>query len=63
MTTEGTPIPRTALIQPPEAYRTPAETAALPDKKDIENSEWVKKQLYRDTDNRPAALQTAPRGR
>ncbi|MEM9223894.1 MAG: hypothetical protein AAGB11_16055 [Pseudomonadota bacterium] len=44
---DGKPAPRKYLIQPPEEYRTPAATAALPDESDIENSEWIDKQLYR----------------
>ncbi len=47
LTEEGGAAPRKYLIQPPDEYRTPAETAALPDEGDIENSEWIKKQLYR----------------
>lgn len=48
LTGEGVAAPRKYLIQPPDEYRTPASTAALPEKGDIENSEWLKKQLYRD---------------
>ena len=44
---DGTAAPRTSLIQPPTAYRTPSETAALPEKRDIENSEWMKKEMYK----------------
>jgi len=46
ITADGKAAPRKYLIQPPEEYRAPAQTAALPEKGDIENSEWVKKQLY-----------------
>ncbi|WMS44849.1 hypothetical protein RDV64_10865 [Acuticoccus sp. MNP-M23] len=46
ITADGKAAPRKYLIQPPEEYREPAQTAALPEKGDIENSEWVKKQLY-----------------
>ncbi len=46
ITADGKAAPRKYLIQPPEEYREPAQTAALPEKDDIENSEWVKKQLY-----------------
>jgi len=53
---EGKPIPRQSLIQPPDTYRTPADTAALPEPGDIENSEWVKKRLYKVNDRRPARL-------
>ncbi|GAB5375295.1 MAG: hypothetical protein AcusKO_17570 [Acuticoccus sp.] len=49
---DGAAAPRKYLIQPPEEYRTPAQTAALPEKKDIENSEWLKKQLYRDVEQK-----------
>ena len=48
LTEEGTAVPRKYLIQPPDEYRTPAETASLPEEGDIENSEWLNKQLYRD---------------
>ena len=47
LTDEGAAAPRAYLIQPPDAYRTPADTAPLPEEGDIENSEWVDKQLYR----------------
>lgn len=47
LTDDGKAAPRQALIVPPTDYRTPAETAALPDAGDVENSEWIKKQLYR----------------
>jgi len=53
LTDEGKASPRKYLIQPPDEYRTPAETAALPEKGDIENSDWVKKQLYRNVDSKP----------
>lgn len=58
LTEDGKAAPRKYLIQPPEDYRTPAETAALPEKGDIENSEWLDKQLYRDvkSGNRPAYI-------
>ena len=47
LTEEGKAAPRKYLIQPPDEYRTPAATAALPEEGDIENSEWVDKQLYK----------------
>ena len=47
LTEDGKAAPRQYLIQPPDEYRTPAETAAIPEEGDIENSEWIKKQLYR----------------
>lgn len=53
---EGKPVPRKSLIHPPDQYRTPADTAALPEPGDIENSEWVKKRLYKVNDRRPARL-------
>ncbi|MEM0906285.1 MAG: hypothetical protein AAGJ94_02900 [Pseudomonadota bacterium] len=48
LTAQGKPAQRRYLIQPPTEYRTPAESAALPEKGDIEKSEWLRKQLYRD---------------
>ncbi|MBJ3775687.1 hypothetical protein [Acuticoccus mangrovi] len=54
LTDEGKAAPRKYLIQPPDDYRTPADTAALPDKGDIENSEWAKKRLYSVKDRTPA---------
>ena len=48
LTAEGTAQPRQFLIQPPDTYRQPAETAELPQKKEIKNSKWAKKQLYGD---------------
>ncbi|WP_420394570.1 hypothetical protein [Acuticoccus sp.] len=43
---DGTAAPRASLIQPPSTFRTPAESAALPEPKEIENSEWARKRLY-----------------
>lgn len=54
---DGTPAPRQYLIQPPTAYRTPADTAPLPEKKDIKNSDWVKDRLYDVKDRTPRRLQ------
>lgn len=54
---DGTPTERTSLAQPPQTYFTPAETAALPDPDDIENSEWIKKRVYNITDRRPPRMQ------
>jgi hypothetical protein len=56
LTEDGKPAPRRNLALPPDAYRTPAETAALPDPGDIENSEWVNKRLYKVNDRRPPRL-------
>lgn len=56
ITEEGTPAPRRYLIQPPADYRTPAETAALPEPGDIENSEWAKKRLYKVEDRKPPRM-------
>lgn len=53
LTETGEATPRKYLIQPPEEYRTPAETAALPEQGDIENSDWIKKQLYRNAKSSP----------
>ncbi|UOM33366.1 hypothetical protein [Acuticoccus sp. I52.16.1] len=47
LTEDGAAAPRMSLVHPPSDYRTPAETAALPDKKEIENSEWLTEQLYK----------------
>ncbi|MEM8553164.1 MAG: hypothetical protein AAGF45_12365 [Pseudomonadota bacterium] len=47
LTEDGKAAPRRYLMQPPDAYRTPAATAALPEEGDIENSEWVKKRVYK----------------
>ncbi|MGX1306157.1 hypothetical protein AB7M35_000877 [Amorphus suaedae] len=46
LTAEGAAKPRQYLIQPPDEYRQPAETAELPQKKEIKNSKWARKQLY-----------------
>lgn len=57
LTEAGTPAPRKYLIQPPEAYRTPVASAPLPEKRDIENSEWIKKRLYdKDVGRTPARM-------
>lgn len=48
LTAEGQAQPRKYLIQPPDEYRTPADTAPLPKEGDIENSDWATKQLYGD---------------
>lgn len=53
----GKPAPRKYLIQPPTTYRTPAETAPLPEKGDIENSKWANKRLYGIKDKTPRRLQ------
>lgn len=47
LTEDGTAAPRMSLVHPPSEYRSPVETAALPDKKEIENSEWLTEQLYK----------------
>lgn len=60
MNEEGKPAQRTSLIQPPGTYRTAAETAAVPQPKDIDNSEWVQKQLYKKNDRVPARMQGQP---
>ncbi|MCF3931886.1 hypothetical protein L1787_00485 [Acuticoccus sp. M5D2P5] len=57
LTEDGKPAPRAYLIQPPADYRTPADSAALPDKGDIENSEWAEKRLYGVNDRRPPRAQ------
>lgn len=46
LTAEGTAKPRQYLIQPPDEYRQPAETAELPQNKKIKNSKWARDQLY-----------------
>lgn len=51
LTAEGTAQPRQYLIQPPDTYRQPAETAELPERKEIKNSKWAKKQIYGDQGN------------
>lgn len=51
LTAEGGAQPRQYLIQPPDEYRQPAATAALPDESDIEESAWYKKQLYGEKKN------------
>lgn len=56
LTEEGQAAPRAYLIQPPEDYRTPADTAAVPDPGDIENSEWAKRRLYKPNDRRPPRM-------
>jgi hypothetical protein len=57
LTEAGTPAPRQYLIQPPDAYRTPVDSAPLPGKRDIENSEWIKKRLYdKDVGRKPERL-------
>jgi hypothetical protein len=61
LTEEGKPMPRKSLLHPPDAYRTPAETAALPEnKRDIEHSEWVKQRVYDVGDRRPVHLRNQP---
>ncbi|WP_108658605.1 hypothetical protein [Acuticoccus kandeliae] len=57
LTEEGKAAPRAYLIQPPADYRTPADTAALPEPGDIENSEWAEKRLYGVKDRRPPRAQ------
>jgi hypothetical protein len=53
----GTAAPRRFLIQPPEAYRTPVDSAPLPEEGDIENSEFIKKRLYdKDLERRPERM-------
>lgn len=47
LTEDGKAAPRQYLTQPPDEYRTPADTAPIPEEGDIENSEWINKQLYR----------------
>lgn len=54
---DGTAAPRRYLIQPPTTYRTPADTAPLPEKKEIKNSDWVNDRLYNLEDRRPRRLQ------
>ncbi|MEM6847558.1 MAG: hypothetical protein AAF580_05705 [Pseudomonadota bacterium] len=53
---DGTAKEREYLVQPPAEYRTPSQTAALPAKKDIENSKWLKDRLYKREDKRPARM-------
>lgn len=48
----GNVKPREYLIEPPEEYRTPAATAALPDPDDIEHSSWFEEHLYKKKDRR-----------
>ncbi|MEW5423089.1 hypothetical protein [Amorphus sp. 3PC139-8] len=48
LTAEGQAQPRQYLIQPPDEYRKPADTAPLPSEDDIKNSDWATKQLYGD---------------
>lgn len=54
---DGSPAPRKYLIQPPSEYRTPAETAALPERKEIKNSDWARSRLYDVEDKTPRRLQ------
>lgn len=57
----GTAAPRRYLIQPPETYRTPVASAPLPDERDIENSEWIRKRLYdKDLERRPERMTPQP---
>ena len=53
LTENGEAQPRTFLVQPPVEYRTPSQTAALPTKKEIQNSKWLKDRLYKREDKRP----------
>lgn len=53
LTEDGQAMERKYLIQPPTEYRTPAATAALPEKGDIENSEWVRSRLYKKAAPKP----------
>jgi hypothetical protein len=55
---DGTAAPRANLAVPPNDYRTPSAGAAVPNADDIDNSEWIRKQLYLKDDRRPARLQT-----
>lgn len=57
---DGTAAPRTTLVVPPSDYRTPVATAALPEPGDIENSDWIRKQLYQRDDRLPARMQGQP---
>ncbi|MDQ0316166.1 hypothetical protein [Amorphus orientalis] len=52
LTADGSAQPRQYLIQPPDEYRQPADTAPLPDQGDIEDSDWFKNQLYGRKENR-----------
>ena len=54
LTEDGKAAPRRNLAQPPARYRTPSDTAALPETGDIKNSEWAKSRLYDVQDRRPA---------
>lgn len=50
--------PRRYLVEPPDTYRTPSDSAPLPEPGDIENSDWAKDRLYRTQTQRkpPRAL-------
>ncbi len=53
LTETGEARPRQYLVEPPDTYRTPSESAPLPEPGDIENSDWVKKRVYGQQDRRP----------
>lgn len=57
LTADGKAAPRQYLIQPPDEYREPADTAPLPDPGDVEQSDWAKKRLYKLNDRRPPRAQ------
>lgn len=49
LTAEGQATPRRYLIQPPDEYRAPSQTADVPERGDIEHSKWLRDQLYRNS--------------
>jgi hypothetical protein len=52
LTADGKAKSREYLIEPPDEYRQPAETAELPDPGDIENSSWFNERLFGKPDYR-----------
>lgn len=60
LTEDGEAAPRLSLIHPPSDYRTPSDTASLPEKKKIENSNWLKGRLYKDRQKQDPGARTLP---
>ena len=58
---DGTAAPRLSLVHPPTDYRTPSQEAALPSKKDVENSEWLTDQLYKSRREKAPNERIAPK--